>query len=570
MGKKGKRNRAVSTKQKGTSNVDGGGVSETCAASDIAVVGGIEETPRGTTSISTTSNSRNITQSLSNLMDINDYQGILRLESNAIRQAKVLEIIAPQKTSYIYQVIAIAIYETGSLNKEARKKAIRYMERSFTVAEKMDNNVQNLQSGAQRLVQFYLEEGRHVEAFVTVKRLASCIPQHELIDPDFILSLAIQFSQATKFDIVIDVLTMFLGTIIRSWDKEKRAAAYLAFGEGYTFFREYEKAASFLHKALAITDDTERKVAVLCQMGVMSKCMCNYDDALAALNQALEFLSAESGERTNKSPERWSKRSTAFVHRNIGDVLSEQGKHDLEALESYERALVITKEPYSGDAERLEGTYHGIGVVHARLGNWDKAINYLILAHNSIGTETYTMNSNFHAIICEEIAKVRLDQYFWDERLRHDTQERENIVREAAIFSHKSMTFGFNPKDANLIGAQVAYLIAGIEEANKFLMAHFEAEMEKNVGVSCRSCTRKAGNGTDIKICRNCQVVDYCSEAHQALAWRRGRLSHKVMCPFLKRYRLVVKAENRIDTESVEDICKDFFETVCVLKDVVK
>jgi hypothetical protein len=71
--------------------------------------------------------------------------------------------------------------------------------------------------------------------------------------------------------------------------------------------------------------------------------------------------------------------------------------------------------------------------------------------------------------------------------------------------------------------------------------------------ICCRSRKRIAGNGTYIKICRNCQIVDYCSEAHQTLAWwRRGRLSHKVMCPFLKRYRLVVKAENRIDTEPVE------------------
>jgi hypothetical protein len=101
-------------------------------------------------------------------------------------------------------------------------------------------------------------------------------------------------------------------------------------------------------------------------------------------------------------------------------------------------------------------------------------------------------------------------------------------------------------------------------------MAYFAAEMEKNRGISCRSCRRKAGNGTDIKICRNCQIVDYCSEAHRTLAWRRGRLSHKVMVPFLKRYRLVVKAENRIDTEPYEDVCKDFFETVCVLKYEVK
>ena len=89
-------------------------------------------------------------------------------------------------------------------------------------------------------------------------------------------------------------------------------------------------------------------------------------------------------------------------------------------------------------------------------------------------------------------------------------------------------------------------------------MAYFAAEMKKNRGISCRSCRRKAGNGTDIKICRNCQIVDYYSEAHRTLAWRRGRLSHKVMVPFLKRYRLVVKAENRIDTEPYEDVCKGF------------
>jgi hypothetical protein len=174
----------------------------------------------------------------------------------------------------------------------------------------------------------------------------------------------------------------------------------------------------------------------------------------------------------------------------------------------------------------------------------------------------------FRSRFCEHIGRVRLDQYFWDERLCHETQERENILTEAATFSLKSMAYGTPNNSAILNCAQVAYFTTEIRvgEANKFFMAYFEAEVEKKTGISCRSCMRKAGNGTDIKICRNCQVVDYCSEAHQTLAWRRGRLSHKVMCPFLKRYRLVAKAKNHIDTEPYEDICKDFFETVCVLK----
>ena len=60
--------------------------------------------------------------------------------------------------------------------------------------------------------------------------------------------------------------------------------------------------------------------------------------------------------------------------------------------------------------------------------------------------------------------------------------------------------------------------------------------------------------------------MDYCSEAHLTRAWRRGRLSHKVMCPFLRRWRRAANAENSIETESFENICNDFFETVCVRK----
>ena len=566
MGKKTKSDRAVSTKQNGTRNVEVG-VSETCAASDIAVVGGIEP-PRGTnSSISTNNSSRDIKKSLLKLLQINDYEGIMKLESDAIRQAKALEGTEPQNASYIYIVIAKALEEIESSNKVAREKAVRYLEQSFALSEKKDDNLQDLQYVAERLVHFNVKEGRHVEAFATVKRLASRIPQYELIDPDLILSLADKFSKATQFERVIDVLTIFLGTINRSWDKEKRAAAYLAFGQGYTELTEYEKAASFLHKALTITDVQEMKVSTLGVLGSMFTFSCNYDAALSALNQALEILSAESGESSrDKSTKGLSNHATALVHARIGDVLSDQGNHDLEALESFERALVIMKEDDIMDAGNLATLYHGIGVVHARLGNWDEAIDYLKLAHSSIGTDA-NVDSKFGSQFCEHIGRVRLDQYVWDERLRQDTQERVNILLEVLIFSKESMTnyrsFSIN---AILNCAQAAYLIADIEHANEFLIKYFEAEMEKKNGIYCRSCNRKAGKGTDIKICRNCQVVDYCSEAHQTLAWRRGRLSHKVMCPFLKRYRLVVKAENRIDTEPVEDICKDFFETVCVLK----
>jgi tetratricopeptide (TPR) repeat protein len=558
MGKKSKRNRGASRVNQ-SARVQQGAVTNTSATSDVvAAVVGNEIEPRSSTSASDASIRIDPIDSLMQLVEKGDHEGILKLESKLVLRATALEGTEPQKALYIYLVIADALIATEFSSKTSREKAINYLERCWKAIHSLDEIM--LHECVKMLVRLYLKEERHDEAFVTVKRLTIRIPQHELIDPDLILSLASDLYQASLSEKVIEILTIFLGTMNRSWDKENRFEAYLLFGKGYTALSEYEKAATFLHKALAITDVPEGKVAALCEMGLMSRFLCNYDDALAALNQAL----AEILVSRNKSTKSWSE-NTALVHTQIGEVLSDWGKHDLEAVESFERGLVILKEEDPGDADKLAATnYHGIGVVHARLGNWDEAIDYLKLAHRITGTDT---KSPFPAVVCEEIGRVRLDQYFWDERLLHDTQERQNVLREAAIFCRESMEYELIFKDAILIGAQVNYVIAGIEEGNNLLMAYFESEIEKKEEICCRTCKRKAGNGTDIKICRNCQVVDYCSEAHQTLAWRRGRLSHKVMCPFLKRYRLVAKAENQhIDTESYEDICTDFFETVCVLK----
>jgi tetratricopeptide (TPR) repeat protein len=573
MGKKSKRNRGNSKKQH-SARAQQGGVTNTSATSDVvsaAAVVGNEIEPR---SSSASIRIDPIDSLLVQLVEKEDLEGILKQKSKFLLRATALEGTEPQKASYTYLVIADALIATEFSSKKSRMKAIFLLERCFALSE-----IETfLNACVRELVPLYLKEGRHDEAFAIMKRITVMIPHHELIDPDLILSLASELYKASLNDKAIEILTIFLGNINRSWDKDQRFLAYLTFGKGYTDLCEYEKADSFLHKALAITDDPGSKVTVLCDMGSMSRVACNYDDALAALNQALKILIAEPGERGEKSKSWWSNH-TACVHKQIGDVLSDLGKRDLEALEKFDHALVIIKEEDPGNAVKLSGIYYAIGLVHARLGNWDEAIDYLKLAHRSAGKNTDGKNTDvklthFLAVLCKEIGRVRLDQYFWDERLLRDTQERENVLREAGTFSQAAMKYGLYYEEYGLYidtgilnCAQVAYFTTEIEEANKLLMAYFETEMKKKLGIHCRSCNRKAVNGTDIKICRNCQVVDYCSEAHQTLGWRRGRLSHKVMCPFLKRYRLVAKAENQhIDTESYEDICKDFFETVCVLK----
>ena len=110
MRKKNKRNRDVSKKQKSARRVhEQGGVTNTSATSDAAAVVGREIEPSSTSA----SISRDPINSLLELVEKGDYEGILKLESDAILRATVLEGIEPQKASVIYLVVANAFIVTG-------------------------------------------------------------------------------------------------------------------------------------------------------------------------------------------------------------------------------------------------------------------------------------------------------------------------------------------------------------------------------------------------------------------------------------------------------------------------
>jgi len=105
-------------------------------------------------------------------------------------------------------------------------------------------------------------------------------------------------------------------------------------------------------------------------------------------------------------------------------------------------------------------------------------------------------------------------------------------------------------------------------------MAYFE-EMLKDKKQQCQTCLRHRGQAiceaVDVHDCMECKVACYCSEEHFKLDWNRGRLGHKKLCPFLGRWRLVTKRKLKkiskkyaVDDDSVEQICSDFFESICV------
>ena len=100
MGKKSKRNRGVSKKQKSAGLVqEQGGVTNTSATSDAAAVVGREIEPSTTRSASIR---RDPIDSLFELLEKGDHEGIIKLKSDVILRAAVLEGTEPQKTSFVY------------------------------------------------------------------------------------------------------------------------------------------------------------------------------------------------------------------------------------------------------------------------------------------------------------------------------------------------------------------------------------------------------------------------------------------------------------------------------------
>ena len=102
-----------------------------------------------------------------------DYEGIIELESDAIRNAKALEGTEPQKAGYIYLMIAITLQETGFSTKEAREEAMHYLEQCWKAIHSLERSFELLEKEmlldcVKLLVSIYLKEGRHDEAFATV------------------------------------------------------------------------------------------------------------------------------------------------------------------------------------------------------------------------------------------------------------------------------------------------------------------------------------------------------------------------------------------------------------------
>jgi len=414
------------------------------------------------------------------------------------------------------------------------------------------------------------------ESIRIVERLIKCAPK-ELLSSDVILFMIRAFKLCNENGHLVGLLSSLLSTIIEpTWSVEHRVRAYEAIGNGYFNKLEYENAKEYYDRALSIAPTQEIKFGTLLQQVTMYNVLCNVKKSANFLCQIEEILSKEKYEdRKSRVDKFWDDRMMYFMERGnlflLTEMRDDRKKYcDQEALEQYEKALEICEE------HNLEHFYlylhRQMGHINSRLGHWEIANEHFNLSVECLRKRLADRKLRKFCMpgemshLCEEYAGALLAEYKLCKHTGGREQEQSSRtdlldkIENLCMITPNSEIGSPWKHRGYLHLAQVKYFKGQTEEAKKNLSSYFSGELEKEGG-NCRICNRRPGIGQPMVACGECYVVEYCCKAHQKLDWRTELVSHKVLCPFLKRWRIAAKSKRR---KGVERICEDFFETVCI------
>ena len=203
-------------------------------------------------------------------------------------------------------------------------------------------------------------------------------------------------------------------------------------------------------------------------------------------------------------------------------------------------------------------TNRRLSEAYMAIGSWDDAFASL---QKSI--------SIAESITPEESVKVLgqtyLEQYCTDESQDRTPQRNDELIRNALSSSEKAVEHSSWVVDHVLLLdlAQEYYVLGDVERAQD----KFNQYLDKIVKLGpshCQTCQQTCAKDAFMDKCSACKVARYCSEAHQLQSWQKGRLCHRVMCPFLTRWRKAKANEGKDNVESSNAIVNDFFESLDV------
>jgi len=487
-----------------------------------------------------------------------DWAGVLELESKAIAMATIIGHAVPEVAGMIYYNLATAHEEMG--REGDIEKASVYYKKTVEMAKKAGDNDMVTES-VLRLSECYVKLGRAQEAMDLHKSLCEELGTDRIRkDPKAILMFAKILKDNDECPRALEILEEYLEAIESSWGKREQCRAYGIISILYTRKNDYAKSIVYLERQLPIakeTKDVESEGDALIELGRNYGCIGDYGNAMEYLEQslALDFERGADGRGTYCA---------------MGDVLVAQEGREKEAILMFLKCVGLL-EDNNTPSDFLGRVFEKLGNACTKIKAWDDAIAYLekgLSIAESIEDEG--LGFELKAAVQKQLGNTYIEKFDAEESLVGPERNVE-LIRKAVFCSQEVYTYykskGKLNVDILLDLAQEYYFLGYSEKAHTVLKGYLDATVKMGPSY-CQACHQTCAKDAIMKKCSVCKVARYCSEAHNLQAWKEGRLCHKVMCPFLKRWRRTTEAikQGKETAYSLDELLNDFFERVLAFK----
>ena len=498
---------------------------------------------KGLAAVPTAAAATNIFKTVHRLLDANNYDKILKIESK-YRHIETFSFDPVEDTVVLF-AFGRANYEC--LEDETRLgRAIRYYERAkecmvSNADDQYQAQISRMKTSIGMNLPWLYSDGRDMEKAISSHRwfLENC-NRDEAVMTVYLNRLSHNFNRFKKFEYTIELLEGSMD-MLETLEEEGKMEPFLNLIEAYMNIGEFLKAKAADEKRRSSTN-MNNWVAEM-QSGQIEEGMCNYEAAIPHFRKVAAVLQMQE----------YDGLSGMRVSNFIGlatSLLKHNTDNEAEAFailqEEVDHRLTIRRD--------REWILFRMGIEYRNLNKWDQSIE------------------NLHQLsqANEAMAQTYLEQYCTDTTL--DIDQQNEILRHATDHSILCHVADEVSTEMHLIHAQLSYFDGNKQQAYHHLELYLDARLAE-CKLSCYTCKQRVRHGSVPFSCASCRVASYCDRQHQKLTWKNERICHKVLCPLFGYWRMAKKKQKKHEGQTNEDRREDrseyervfetFFESIC-------
>ncbi len=408
-----------------------------------------------------------------------------------------------------------------------------------------------------------------------------------------------------------DILHLFLDDIETCWTKPGRNFAYTTLASNARSNGEYRLAVQYVEKQLAIHPATRKtktnwtmnrnKQLVLLLVQLAEDC-----GRVGEHKRAIElFKRARRVDISGLSAYEQYQHTMPLMKAFGGEYLRYRGNEGV-VLKLYQEYFASVP-PHELKKVRAFGCFRMLATAHYDLREWDTAIRILketIECSYVEGVPLPGQEKEMERARCNLFLAHALFSAAIDSTATKSPRERHDMIQDAAesvkVFYDVLGDAAYDkPRDSLVSNSEhyeVDLLIACAQteitttnaNANANSNNHTDANANTDIdsgrdlkamvhtyidgelnrfndsALFCHCCGQRDGESINLMKCSGCKAKFYCSVRHQGMQFKCRYIDHKLVCPFLSRWRRVTKNQEKgkMTKDSLELIVDDFIAEI--------